>query len=179
MAVRRRGHGHGGGLASRHARPRTVRLGLTEEEFAELEQAAGRAGLAKGAYAAEAALAAARGKAAAPDAAFQDALAELMRAAGLVRRIGVNLNQAVAKLNATGQPAGDLVPCAQVMHAPRGAPGCRGGPAAEGDPVRSGWHSGPADDPPRRGWRSADADGVPGSAVRDPPGADHDPGLDG
>ena len=31
-----------------------------------------------------------------------------MRAAGLVRRIAANLNQAVAKLNATGQPAGDL-----------------------------------------------------------------------
>ncbi len=96
------------------ARPRTVRLGLTEEEFAELEQAAGRAGLAKAAYAAEAALAAARGKAAAPDALFQDALAELIRASGLVRRIGVNLNQAVAKLNATGQLPGELVPCAQV-----------------------------------------------------------------
>ena len=36
------------------------------------------------------------------------ALIELMRAAGLVRRIGTNINQAVAKLNATGQPAGDL-----------------------------------------------------------------------
>jgi len=96
------------------ARSRTVRLGLTEKEFADLEQAAGRAGLAKAAYAAEAALAAARGKAAAPDALFQDALAELMHAAGLVRRIGVNLNQAVAKLNATGQLPGELVPCAQV-----------------------------------------------------------------
>jgi hypothetical protein len=98
----------------RDARPRSVRLPLTEEEFADLEQAAGRAGLAKAAYAAEAALAAARGQAAAPDALFQDALAELIRAAGLVRRIGVNLNQAVAKLNATGQPPGELVPCAQV-----------------------------------------------------------------
>ena len=35
-------------------------------------------------------------------------LIELMRAAGLVRRIGTNINQAVAKLDATGQPAGDL-----------------------------------------------------------------------
>src|SRR5271169_2543812 len=95
------------------ARRRTVRFDLTEEEFAELEQAAGRAGLAKGAFAAEAALAAARGTATAPGASFQDALAELMRAAGLVRRIGVNLNQAVAKLNATGQQSGDLLPYAQ------------------------------------------------------------------
>ncbi|MGD0378168.1 MAG: hypothetical protein ABSB01_26805, partial [Streptosporangiaceae bacterium] len=37
---------------------------------------------------------------------------ELIRAAGLVRRIGVNLNQAVAKLNATGQRSGDLLPYA-------------------------------------------------------------------
>jgi hypothetical protein len=36
------------------------------------------------------------------------ALIELMRAAGLVRRTGTNINQAVAKLNATGQPAGNL-----------------------------------------------------------------------
>ena len=31
-----------------------------------------------------------------------------MRAAGLVRRMGTNINQAIAKLNATGQSAGDL-----------------------------------------------------------------------
>ena len=43
---------------------------------------------------------------------FRSALGELIRAAGLVRRIGVNLNQAVAKLNATGQRSGDLVPYA-------------------------------------------------------------------
>ena len=35
-------------------------------------------------------------------------LIELMRAAGLVRRIATNINQAAAKLNATGQPTGDL-----------------------------------------------------------------------
>ncbi len=39
-------------------------------------------------------------------------LIEFIRAAGLVRRIGVNLNQAVAKLNATGQRSGDLLPYA-------------------------------------------------------------------
>jgi hypothetical protein len=39
-------------------------------------------------------------------------LRELYRAAGLVRRIGVNLNQAVAKLNATGQRSDDLLPYA-------------------------------------------------------------------
>jgi hypothetical protein len=35
-----------------------------------------------------------------------------VRAAGLVHRIGVNLNQAVKKLNATGQRSGDLLPYA-------------------------------------------------------------------
>ncbi len=34
------------------------------------------------------------------------------RASGRVHRIGVNLNQAVAKLNATGQHSGDLLPYA-------------------------------------------------------------------
>ena len=94
-------------------RSRTVRFDLTEKEFAELEEAAGRAGLAKGAYAAEAALSAARGAAAEPDTVLREALGELMRAAGLVRRIGVLLNQAVAKLNATGQRPGELANVAE------------------------------------------------------------------
>lgn len=37
-----------------------------------------------------------------------EALRELVRACGLIRRIGVNLNQAVARLNATGQHSADL-----------------------------------------------------------------------
>jgi hypothetical protein len=41
------------------------------------------------------------------------ALVEMMTAAGLVRRIGTNLNQAVARLNATGQRSDDLLPSAQ------------------------------------------------------------------
>jgi predicted ATPase len=39
---------------------------------------------------------------------LRDLLAELVHAAGLVRRIGVNLNQAVARLHATGRASGDL-----------------------------------------------------------------------
>jgi hypothetical protein len=45
-----------------------------------------------------------------PDSPHRQALSEFIRAAGLVRRIGVNLNQAVARLNATGQRSGDLLP---------------------------------------------------------------------
>jgi hypothetical protein len=94
-------------------RGRTVRFALTEEEYAEVSAAARRAGLARGAYAAEATLAVARGAVATPDAPLRDAFYALDRAALLVRRIGVNLNQAVAKLNATGQWSGDLVPYAE------------------------------------------------------------------
>jgi len=48
----------------------------------------------------------------AADTPLRELLRELIRASGLVRRIGVNLNQAVAKLNATGQRSGDLLPYA-------------------------------------------------------------------
>ena len=90
-----------------------MRFDLSEAEFADLETAAVRAGVARGAFAAEAALAVARGTiAVAADDSARDALAELIRAAGLVRRIGTNLNQAVARLNAIGRPSGDLAPYA-------------------------------------------------------------------
>ena len=79
---------------------------------AELQAAADRSGLARGAYAAEAALAAARGVAGAADVPLPEVLRELIGASGQVRRIGVNLNQAVARLHATGQRHGDLVPYA-------------------------------------------------------------------
>jgi hypothetical protein len=94
-------------------RGRTVRFALTDAEYAEVSAAARQAGLARGAYAAEAALAIARGVVATPDAPLADAVHALDRAALAVRRIGVNLNQAVAKLNATGQRSGDLLPYAQ------------------------------------------------------------------
>jgi hypothetical protein len=93
-------------------RVRSVRFGLTDEEYGELDAAAAQAGVAKGAYAALATLAAARGLINPADSPFRQALTELIRAAGLVRRIGVNLNQAVAKLNATGQRSADLLPYA-------------------------------------------------------------------
>ncbi len=101
-----------GGRRPRQAskRPYRVEFSLTSEEFGWLEAAAERAGRARGAYAAEAALAAARGGPAGTP--LPELLRELIRAAGLVRRIGVNLNQAVAKLNATGQRSGDLLPYA-------------------------------------------------------------------
>jgi hypothetical protein len=93
-------------------RPRTIRFDLTEEEFGEVSAASERIGMAKGAFAAQATLAIARSGTMPSDSPLREALGELIRAAGLIRRIGVNLNQAVAKLNATGQRSGDLLPYA-------------------------------------------------------------------
>ena len=91
-------------------RPRTIRFDLTEEEFREVSAASEGIGMAKGTFAAQATLAIARSGTTPSDSPLREALGEFIRAAGLVRRIGVNLNQAVAKLNATGQRSGDLVP---------------------------------------------------------------------
>ena len=88
-------------------RPRVVQFSLTEAEFGEVSEVATRRGLARGAFAAEATLASARGVPAKVWSPLREALAEVMTAAGLVRRIGTNLNQAVARLNATGQRGGD------------------------------------------------------------------------
>ncbi len=94
-------------------RPKVVQFSLTEQEYEQLSAAATRSGLARGAFAAEAALASARGDPARVWSPLREVLAEVMSAAGLVRRVGTNLNQAVARLNATGQPGDDLIPAAQ------------------------------------------------------------------
>jgi hypothetical protein len=74
------------------SRPRVVQFSLTEEEFEEVSQAAERSGLARGAFAAEATLASARGGEAKTWSPVREALVEIMSAAGLVRRAGTNLN---------------------------------------------------------------------------------------
>jgi hypothetical protein len=94
-------------------RPKVVQFSLTKAEFDEVSEAAAQAGLARGAFAAQVTLAAARGVQARTGSPLREALRELMSAAGLVRRIGTNLNQSVARLNATGQPSEDLVPAAE------------------------------------------------------------------
>ena len=107
------GVGRQGRRRARQPVPRTrrVEFTLTGEEYAVVVAAADRAGLARRAYAAQAALAAAaNGTSASDQESLGQALIELMRAAGLVRRIATNINQAVARLNATGQPTGNL-PC--------------------------------------------------------------------
>jgi hypothetical protein len=94
-------------------RGKRVEFTLTDGEFADLDTAAQLAGLSRGAYAAQAALAVARGGGSRAGVPLREALVELMTAAGLVRRVGTNLNQAVARLNATGQRDDDLLPAAQ------------------------------------------------------------------
>jgi len=103
-----------GGQGRRRARQpvprsRTVEFTLTGEEYALLVEAARQAGMARRAYVATVVLdGAANGTTISGPDPLELILIELMRAAGLVRRITTNLNQAVATLNATGQPAGEL-----------------------------------------------------------------------
>ena len=108
--------GRGGPQGSRRPRDggrrHKVEYRLNDEELELLEEAASRSGRARGAHAAELTMAALRGGPAADNAALRETLRELYRAAGQMRRIGVNLNQAVAKLNATGQRSDDLLPYA-------------------------------------------------------------------
>jgi hypothetical protein len=103
-----------GGQGRRRARQpvprtRTVEFTLNAQEYGLLVESARQAGMARRAYVAQTVMAAAaNGTTASGQDPLELILIELMRAAGLVRRIGTNINQAVAKLNATGQPAGDL-----------------------------------------------------------------------
>jgi phage I-like protein len=93
-------------------RSHTIRFDLSDEEFHMVGVAAEQAGVAKGAYAAQVVLSAADSLNPPTEDPLHEALGELMRAAGLVRSIGVNLNKAVAKLNATGQFSAALIPYA-------------------------------------------------------------------
>jgi hypothetical protein len=103
-----------GGQGRRRARQpaprtRTVEFTLNDQEYALLVQGAQQAGMARRAYAATVILdSAANGTTTSGQDPLELILIELMHAAGLVRRITTNLNQAIAKLTATGQPAGDL-----------------------------------------------------------------------
>jgi hypothetical protein len=86
-----------------------VEFTLNAEEYTLLVEAARQAGMARRAYVAQTVMAAsANGTTTSSQDPLELILIELMRAAGLVRRITTNLNQAAAKLTATGQPAGDL-----------------------------------------------------------------------
>lgn len=90
-------------------RKRPVQVRFDEVEFAAVELAAGRAGLTPTGYVAAVAIAAATGGAPPAGSQTREALQELMAARAVVRRVGGNLNQAVAVLNASGEPPEWLV----------------------------------------------------------------------
>ncbi len=74
-----------------------------EEEFAALQAAAARSGLATTAYVGEASLAAARGSTPPATSLLYQLAEEMVTARRQVRRFGANVNQAVAALHSTGQ----------------------------------------------------------------------------
>ena len=112
----------GAGRRSRESERRRhkITVRLSEAELATLIAAAGRAGLALGAYIVRAGVDAAEHRAAPIAEVQREALLELIRAVELAYRVGVNLEQVVARLNATGEPGPDLglavADCMQVVH---------------------------------------------------------------
>lgn len=100
-------------------REHVIKVKLSASEKTAVAAAAARNGLAKAAWVGQLAIDAAEHEALPVPVMQREMLAELMRVRGLVRSAGVNLNQAVARLNATGQPGPDLQPsaayCARVL----------------------------------------------------------------
>lgn len=88
-------------------RGRALFVALSDEEHALLVAAAERERLATGAWAAHVLLAAARGSERAEHVELRETLMAVMHAAGQARRVGVNLNQAVAALH-SGEPPPQL-----------------------------------------------------------------------
>jgi hypothetical protein len=82
----------------------------TEDELDKVRHAAAAAGMAPAAWLAKLGTSAAEGRAegAASAADVADAVAAMSGAAALARRLGYLFNQAVAKLNATGEHSPDL-----------------------------------------------------------------------
>ncbi|MFI0448071.1 hypothetical protein [Actinomadura sp. 6N118] len=95
-------------------RDRSLRVQVTEREYVLVRSAAQRMGLAVGAYAAEVVVAAASESDPPQWSPLRELMSEVMRAAGQVRRVGVNLNQAVAALHSAGYPTGALHEYARV-----------------------------------------------------------------
>ena len=95
------------GANRKHQRPgRSVRLTLrySAAEFADIRSAATAAGVTATSYAADAAIAAARGHAGGGGATDRQLVLELLATRAQLRRYGNNLNQAARILNAGGDP---------------------------------------------------------------------------
>jgi hypothetical protein len=97
--------------ARQQGRSRGCRIAISVDtaEHAELEHAARSEGLTVSAFVAEKALRAARRTSLPTTGELRETLTELVRATVQVQKVGTNLNQAVAALNATGQAPGNLL----------------------------------------------------------------------
>jgi uncharacterized protein (DUF1778 family) len=91
------------------SRTRRIAISVNQAEQEELELAAQAEALTPSAFVAEKALAAARRTLPQTTAPLREALADLARATAQVQKVGTNLNQAVAALNATGEAPGNLI----------------------------------------------------------------------
>jgi hypothetical protein len=96
----------------RQRREYQVTVRLSAAERTTLAAAADRAGLALAASLVRAGMAVAEHRTGSITDLQRDALTELMVVGRLLRRIGTDLNQAVGRQNATGQPGTDLGPAA-------------------------------------------------------------------
>jgi hypothetical protein len=102
--------------ATRRRRRRSHRMVVLfdDEEFEDVSRAAMASGLTESGWTANSALAVARSQPPPGSGVARQLLLELMAARTQVRRVGVNLNQAVAAQNATGEPPPWLVSAVEV-----------------------------------------------------------------
>ncbi len=111
------GSARGAGVRRRRrqatARPHAVFARFSAEEFEVVSVAAAGVGLTPTGYVASTAVAVARGQVRPVPSGVGDVVRELVEARAQLVRYGVLLNQAVARLNATGQVDGSLVAAAQ------------------------------------------------------------------
>jgi antitoxin component of RelBE/YafQ-DinJ toxin-antitoxin module len=99
-------------LPGGQVRSQAMTVKFSPREHAEVQAAAERAGMAVSAWVGMTATGAARHEAV-PLRQFQrEVIAELVRCGWQIGKAGVNLNQAVARLNATGTPDSRLEPSA-------------------------------------------------------------------
>jgi len=115
----RAGRATGAGRRSREAarRGKRVEFTLTDGEFADLDSAASLAGLSRGAYAAQAVLAVARGGGGRAGVPLREALVELMTAAGLVRRVGTKSQSSGGPVKCHGTARRRPAPGGTILHA--------------------------------------------------------------
>lgn len=95
------------------ARPHSMLARFSDEEFEVLAVAAATTGLTPTGYVASTAVAVARGQVRPMPSGVGDVMRELVDARAQLVRYGVLLNQAVARLNATGEADGSLLAAAQ------------------------------------------------------------------